>query len=195
MLNIDQGKLIRYLACQDYFPRMNKIIDIFINQLAKFNGEPFVINNYARFATVDVMGETAFGRHYDQLETGVRHEAFDAIAELLQYGITAVQVVWLINILQYMGMPNPWDKFKKFSEMVLKERETVSGTNTRNCGAFKAANNAIKNEPENADMMTFIMRSTEDKTAKFPVDRKTLVEDVLVLQVSNLTHSVSCYLY
>jgi len=106
---------------------MNRLSDLLIQKLSQYEGQPVVINDWCHFITFDIMGELGFGQSYCQLESGRLHNAIDQITKFLRIGVCAIQVPWLVNIVQSIpGLEDPQTLLRKFSERCMDEREKVS---------------------------------------------------------------------
>jgi cytochrome P450 family 628 len=106
---------------------MNRLSDLLIQKLSQYDGQPLVINDWCHFITFDIMGELGFGQSYGQLESGRLHDAIGQITKYLRIGVCAIQVPWLVNIVQSIpGLEDPEKLFRKFSERCMDEREKVN---------------------------------------------------------------------
>jgi hypothetical protein len=106
---------------------MNRLSDLLIQKLSQYDGQPVVINDWCHFITFDIMGELGFGQSYGQLESGRLHNALDQITKFLRIGVCAIQVPWLVNIVQSIpGLEDPQTLLRKFSARCMDEREKVS---------------------------------------------------------------------
>jgi hypothetical protein len=108
---------------------MNRLSDLLIQKLSQYDGQPVVINDWCHFITFDIMGELGFGQSYGQLESGRLHNALDQITKFLRIGVSAIQVPWLVNIVQSIpGLEDPQVLLRKFSAHCMDEREKVCAT-------------------------------------------------------------------
>jgi hypothetical protein len=106
---------------------MNRLSDLLIQKLSQYDGQPVVINDWCHFITFDIMGELGFGQSYGQLESGRLHDALDQITKFLRIGVCAIQVPWLVNLVQSIpGLEDPQTLLRKFSARCMDEREKVS---------------------------------------------------------------------
>ena len=113
-------------VCQEFLPRMNRLSDLLVVKLSQYDGMPVVINDWCHFITFDVMGELGFGQSYGQLESGRLHDSIDQITKFLRIGVSAIQVPWLVNIVQSIpGLGDPQRLLRDFSARCLDEREKV----------------------------------------------------------------------
>ena len=116
-----------FQVCQEFLPRMDRLSDLLIVKLSQYDGMPVVINDWCHFITFDTMGELGFGQSYGQLESGRSHEAIDQITKFLRVAVSAIQVPWLVNIIQSIpGLRDPQRLLRDFSARCLDEREKVS---------------------------------------------------------------------
>ena len=106
---------------------MHRLSDLLITKFNEYDGQPVIINDWCHFITFDAMGEIGFEQSYGQLESGRLHDALEQITKWLRFGVCAIQVPWLVNIVQSIpGLEDPQTLLRKLSERCMDEREKVS---------------------------------------------------------------------
>jgi hypothetical protein len=130
------------------------------------------------------MGDVGFGKSYGQLESGKLHPAVHSVAKWLRVAISGWQVPWVLNILQTIpGTTDPGRDMKKFSEVCLREREKAR---KHLCFHSDHISNTsfldLQQDPDLPDILSFVFKGYDGKS-KWPVDDRTMIDDVFMLQV------------
>jgi hypothetical protein len=97
-----------------------------INHLSAFSGKPVNATEWMAFFGFDVMGDLAFGRSFDMLESGEKHFALKLMAE----GQAALGYLgplpWATSILiRIPGLMRNFTKWVAWSEGQVKVRQKV----------------------------------------------------------------------
>jgi hypothetical protein len=97
-----------------------------VNHLSAFSGKPVNATEWMAFFGFDVMGDLAFGRSFDMLESGEKHFALKLMAEG-QAGLGYLgPLPWATPILiRIPGLMRNFTKWVAWSEGQVKERQKV----------------------------------------------------------------------
>jgi cytochrome P450 family 628 len=147
-------------ACTSYMPRMIRIIDEWVHKVASFGGNPMSINQWVHFLTLDITGDIAWGKSFDQLASGHIHPAVGAVHGTLKYSVTALQLAWFFDVmLKIPGIMNPLKDLDDLCRSRIKERELE--------------------DPEEKDILSYI-----DLQAHFNKNPTALADNVRVLTMA-----------
>lgn len=119
-------------ALRNYEGRVIKYAHMLIKQLSAFAGQPVNATLWMAFYGFDVMGDLAFGRPFDMLESGKKHFALKLMHEG-QAGLGFLgPVPWLSPILiRIPGLMKGYETWVKWSEQQVEDRKRVSDSDSR----------------------------------------------------------------
>ncbi len=97
-----------------------------VNHLDAFAGKPVNATDWLAFFGFDVMGDLAFGRSFDMLESGEKHFALKLMAEG-QAGLGFLgPIPWATPILiRIPGLMRNFNRWVSWSEGQVRERQKV----------------------------------------------------------------------
>ncbi|KAH7076045.1 cytochrome P450 67 [Paraphoma chrysanthemicola] len=162
----DRGFSMKALA--SYEPRIKVKTDIFISQLAKRSGEPMNVSAWAMFFSFDVMGEVGFGKDFNNLGTGVEHQAIQGIHSHMSMLGTMGQIPWLLNVLSCIpGAASGYTEFFSFCAGQIREKhKTWDG------------------EKDPQDIVSWLLKAVKDKEPSASPSAEALEDDSRVVIIA-----------
>ncbi|PYH91424.1 cytochrome p450 monooxygenase [Aspergillus ellipticus CBS 707.79] len=108
-------------ALRDYEPRVAHYTDQLLAHLEETKGKPINMSDWFSFYSFDVMGDLAFGKSFDMLQTGVKHYFMNSLhADMTNVGVLG-HLPWIFPIFKVT--PGLNYEHKRFWEWVDKQVE------------------------------------------------------------------------
>ncbi|KAH0835259.1 Tryprostatin B 6-hydroxylase [Fonsecaea pedrosoi] len=110
-------------ALRDYEPRVKLFTQSLTQQIAARTGQPLNASQWFNYYSFDVMGDLAYGKSFDMLETGGSHWAIDLLNEGIYYMGTLGHVTWAVILFTYVPILNrKFRQFLAFCEKMIDDR-------------------------------------------------------------------------
>lgn len=130
-------------ALKGYDQRMQKYRDLLFDKIAASDGQPMNMTKWFHFYSFDVMGDLAFGKPFDMLETSHSHRAID----MLEAGFMPLALhlpVWFLVLgMSIPALSKDWMEFVGFCRDRYQAR--------------------MKHEPDIPDIMSALLKPLEGR--------------------------------
>ncbi|KAE9378415.1 cytochrome P450 monooxygenase-like protein [Stipitochalara longipes BDJ] len=162
----------RGFTLREYEHRVTGFTDDLISQLNAHAGESLNASRWMNYYAFDMMGDMAFGKSFDMLKTGEKHD----MIELLQEGMAPLGVVtpipWILILLQDIpGLAAGPKKFIKYhlEQVAARKKYTPDSPDLFSwlIDAEKQSDDAIHKDPRwlNGDCALIIVAGSDTTTA------------------------------
>ncbi|RBR21164.1 hypothetical protein FVER53590_10685 [Fusarium verticillioides] len=109
-------------ALRDYEHRVLKYTKLLNDRIDEAKGEPFNIALWVNFYTFDIMGDLAFGKSFDMLESGVEHNFFTESHKTQGFMGAFRRLVWFFPLVSSIPIVN--SSFLAFQAYIRNQVET-----------------------------------------------------------------------
>ncbi|KAG9495039.1 hypothetical protein J7337_013270 [Fusarium musae] len=109
-------------ALRDYEHRVLKYTKLLTDRIDEAKGEPFNIALWVNFYTFDIMGDLAFGKSFDMLESGVEHNFFTESHKTQGFMGAFRRLVWFFPLVSSIPIVN--SSFLAFQAYIRNQVET-----------------------------------------------------------------------
>ncbi|KAF5690423.1 pisatin demethylase cytochrome P450 [Fusarium circinatum] len=93
-------------ALRDYEYRVLKYTKLLTDRIDEAKGKPFNVALWVNFYTFDIMGDLAFGKSFDMLESGVEHPFFTESHKALGFMGAFRRMVWFFPLVSSIPIVN-----------------------------------------------------------------------------------------
>lgn len=105
--------------------------------MSEFAGKTVNVAEWFHYYSFDVMGDVAFGKSFDMLETGKPHFALDLLREGMKPFGVLTPVPWVFCILTKVpGLSAGFNTFVAWTTEQVRERKKVSYSLSRFCNSL-----------------------------------------------------------
>jgi hypothetical protein len=131
-------ELIEHLALRDYEPRVTGYTDQLLLQLEKTKGNPIDMTTWFNFYSFDIMGDMAFGKSFNMLRDGVKHQFMTTLhSSMINIGIFS-HMLYLFPV--FKGTPVLNHEYKKNEAWIKDQVETRKKVSI--CSRFLSVSNS-----------------------------------------------------
>ncbi|EXJ71388.1 uncharacterized protein A1O5_05195 [Cladophialophora psammophila CBS 110553] len=110
-------------ALRDYESRVKLFTQCLTQQIAARTGQPLNVAQWFNYYSFDVMGDLAYGKSFDMLETGGGHWAIDLLNDGIYYMGTVGQAIWAVILFTHVPILNRnFRRFLAFCEKMIDDR-------------------------------------------------------------------------
>ncbi|KAH8797552.1 cytochrome P450 monooxygenase-like protein [Hyaloscypha sp. PMI_1271] len=159
-------------ALREYEHRVTGFTDDLISQLTSRSGEPVNVSRWMNYYAFDMMGDMAFGKSFDMLKTGEKHDTI----ELLQEGMAPLGVItpipWILILFQDIpGLSAGPKRFLKYllEQVAARKKHTPDSPDLFSwlIDAEKQSNDPIHKDPRwlNGDCGLIVVAGSDTTTA------------------------------
>ncbi|KAN0108780.1 cytochrome P450 [Hyaloscypha variabilis] len=159
-------------SLREYEHRVTGFTDDLISQLNAHAGEALNASRWMNYYAFDMMGDMAFGKSFDMLKTGEKHD----MIELLQEGMAPLGVItpipWLLVLIQDIpGIGSGPKKFTKYhlEQIAARKKYTPDSPDLFSwlIDAEKQSSDAIHKDPRwlNGDCALIVVAGSDTTTA------------------------------
>ncbi|KAF5642512.1 pisatin demethylase cytochrome P450 [Fusarium tjaetaba] len=109
-------------ALRDYEHRVLKYTKLLTDRIDEAKGKPFNVALWVNFYTFDIMGDLAFGKSFDMLESGVEHNFFTESHKTQGFMGAFRRLVWFFPLVSSIPIVN--SSFLAFQAYIRNQVET-----------------------------------------------------------------------
>lgn len=115
------------IALRQYEDRILRYSKSLAQQISNLSGKTINASEWFHYYSFDVMGDIAFGKSFDMIETGKSHFALDLLSEGMKpFGVLS-PVPWIFCLLTSIpGLGGGFKRFVDWSAEQVRERKKVS---------------------------------------------------------------------
>ncbi|KAF5693592.1 cytochrome P450 monooxygenase [Fusarium denticulatum] len=109
-------------ALRDYEHRVLKYTKLLTDRINEAKGKPFNVALWVNFYTFDIMGDLAFGKSFDMLESGIEHNFFTESHKTQGFMGAFRRLVWFFPLVSSIPIVN--SSFLAFQAYIRNQVET-----------------------------------------------------------------------
>ncbi|KAF2736158.1 cytochrome P450 [Polyplosphaeria fusca] len=166
-------------ALLSYEARIATLADTLVKQIQKTNGQPVNSTEWAMFYSFDVMGALAFQDDFGQMKSGVENSSIKGIHDTMSLIGVLGNAPW--SLVLAGCLPESTSGFANFFKVCaaqLKEKEKT-----------------FKPDEMPQDILSWLLKATNERDATAPPTRKALEDDVRFMIVAGSETSATSVAY
>lgn len=113
-------------ALATYEPRIKAKADQLSAHIDKFLEQPLDMSVWSMFLSFDIMGDVGFGKEFDNLTTGIEHQAIKGVHDHMAVLGTLGHIPWLLYLVgRIPGAASGYSSFFKWCEDEIERKRKV----------------------------------------------------------------------